>query len=94
MEGELAEGRVTVERSGSGRAGSDPAIWSDLCTSDLAKTAIPNRKLDVPSDTIVAAIPLKHIGAQDELGVQAVYLVSEDASWNTKKNYRIDGGRL
>lgn len=43
-------------------------------------------------DAILARIPLKRFGRPDDIGMCAVFLASDEASWITGANFPVDGG--
>ncbi len=67
-------------------------VRANIISPGLVQTDIADGMKDVHGDALEKSIPLGRIGTSEEIGKLAVYLASDDASWITGKNFRIDGG--
>ncbi len=76
-----------IARENAGRG-----VRCNIISPGLVQTDIADGMKDFHGEAIEKSIPLGRIGTVDDIGQLAVYLASDEASWVTGKNYRIDGG--
>jgi len=68
-------------------------IRANIISPGLVLTDMGQGLLDEHGEGLIRGIPLGRLGTPEEIGRLAVYLASDDASWITGKNFRIDGGQ-
>ncbi len=68
-------------------------IRCNIISPGLVMTDMGQALLEAHGESLVRGIPLGRLGTPEEIGSLAVYLASDDASWITGKNFRIDGGQ-
>lgn len=75
------------------RENASHGIRANVIAPGLVQTDIADKMLEVHGDAILKGIPLRRIGTPADIGHLAVFLASDEASWITGKNFRIDGGQ-
>lgn len=75
------------------RENASLGIRANIIAPGLVQTDIADKMLEFHGDAVGKSIPLRRLGTPQEIGRLAVYLASDDASWITGKNFRIDGGQ-
>jgi 3-oxoacyl-[acyl-carrier protein] reductase len=74
------------------RENASLGIRANVIAPGLVQTDIADKMLEFHGEAMLKSIPLRRIGTPEDIGKLAVYLASDDASWITGKNFRIDGG--
>jgi len=74
------------------RENASLGIRANVIAPGLVQTDIADKMLEFHGGAMLKSIPLRRIGTPEDIGKLAVYLASDDASWITGKNFRIDGG--
>jgi 3-oxoacyl-[acyl-carrier protein] reductase len=74
------------------RENASLGIRANVIAPGLVQTEIADKMLEFHGEAMLKSIPLRRIGTPEDVGKLAVYLASDDASWITGKNFRIDGG--
>jgi 3-oxoacyl-[acyl-carrier protein] reductase len=74
------------------RENASLGIRANIIAPGLVQTDIADKMLEFHGEAMLKSIPLRRIGTPEDIGKLAVYLASDDASWITGKNFRIDGG--
>ena len=69
-------------------------IRCNIISPGLIMTDMGEGLLEAHGERITDMIPLGRIGTPEDVARLAVFLASEEASWITGKNFRIDGGML
>jgi 3-oxoacyl-[acyl-carrier protein] reductase len=75
------------------RENASLGIRANIIAPGLVQTDISDKMLEFHGEAILKSIPLRRIGTPRDIGQLAAYLASDDASWITGKNFRIDGGQ-
>lgn len=75
------------------RENASLGIRANVISPGLVQTDIADKMLEFHGEAMIKGIPLRRIGTPEDIGKLAVYLASDDASWVTGKNFRIDGGQ-
>jgi 3-oxoacyl-[acyl-carrier protein] reductase len=75
------------------RENASHGIRANIIAPGLVQTDIADKMLEFHGDAILKSIPLRRIGTPADIGHLAVFLASDEASWITGKNFRIDGGQ-
>lgn len=69
-----------------------PAVRVNAVAPAVVKTRFAEKLYDGREDAVAAGYPLKRLGAPEDIGSLAAFLLSEEASWLTGQMVVADGG--